>query len=461
MSKIKKPIYGPPEIDETTMTEYEVSVEKRKKTLHKIRERKIKKAFKTYRFRGLKNFLFWFFGVMSSIGIIFGSIFVGVKVIPISTYLKWSGQDSSEIVSENISEKSVFDAIMSFGDYTFSDVPVIETVVKDLLAETGMDEFVVVDYSALKDVKFLNDNNDSDLMKEVTKCVKLSPDAQMFSNIKAFSEYSETESPLEPSGNNWVLKNGVNASLYCYASASGGDGSPANAKFVETHAVTYEDVIVDGKLNENLKELNEEEMANVVFYYKPLCQLPLLDIVDNIDVVLDRVEIAEVISLVEKEGNINPLITNVLNGLTIGKLTDEDFELESLFNNLKLNAVEGISEILGEFGGLKVFSDWQKVDDSLQAVQEKVDKKEANPALYYYQKSENPTEYARAFKDDGSIEEGVAENAELFYPNLLDIPVSELLPVIGDRFGMLEITELLGMVAGELPEGEIFYEILK
>ena len=41
MSKIKKPIYGPPEIDEAQMTEREVALAKRKETLHKIRERKI------------------------------------------------------------------------------------------------------------------------------------------------------------------------------------------------------------------------------------------------------------------------------------------------------------------------------------------------------------------------------------------------------------------------------------
>ena len=69
MSKIKKPIYGPPQLDLSEMSPEQVNEAKRKEILHKIRERRIKKAFKALRFRSLKNFLFWVFGVFSSIAI--------------------------------------------------------------------------------------------------------------------------------------------------------------------------------------------------------------------------------------------------------------------------------------------------------------------------------------------------------------------------------------------------------
>ena len=43
MYKTKKPIYQPPEIDETSLSEQEVLEARNKETLHKIREKRIKK----------------------------------------------------------------------------------------------------------------------------------------------------------------------------------------------------------------------------------------------------------------------------------------------------------------------------------------------------------------------------------------------------------------------------------
>ena len=56
MSKIKKPIYGPPELDESQMTPEQIGEAKRKETLHKIRERRIKRRLRPFVFVALKTF---------------------------------------------------------------------------------------------------------------------------------------------------------------------------------------------------------------------------------------------------------------------------------------------------------------------------------------------------------------------------------------------------------------------
>lgn len=455
MSKIKKPIYEPPEIDESTMTEQEVAVAKRKETLHKIRERKIKKAFKTYRFRGLKNFLFWFFGVMSSVGIILGSIFIGVKVIPISTYLKWSGQDASEIVSEDISGKSVLDAFLSLEEYTFSDVPVIETMVKDLLAETGVDDFVTVDYSALKDVKLLNKENNSDLIDEVSKCVKLNPEAQMFSGIKAIIEHVETENPLtyNKSTSKWEINEGVKTSLYCFAVVSASGGAPANAKFVASHAVEYQDAFPDGELNKELASLTENEMKEVIFYYKPLCTLPLFELVDDVDIILSRIGVSDVLAMVGIGEEVDPLINKLFEGSTIGDLI-KDFTPELLLKNFKLIDVKDIKITLDKFAGLDVFSEWKSAgtlkDLDLSSINENL--------LYYIAEETNDGKlYEKVFVDNTKVDK-VTEDTELFYANLLEIPVNEALDIIQDRLGLMDLTELLEKVMNMTSEN-IIYEI--
>ena len=61
MRKIKDPIYGPPELDKSKMTEQEIARAEEKEKLHRIREKRIKKAFRALRLRWLKNFFLWFY----------------------------------------------------------------------------------------------------------------------------------------------------------------------------------------------------------------------------------------------------------------------------------------------------------------------------------------------------------------------------------------------------------------
>ncbi len=422
MSKIKKPIYGPPELDEAQMTPEQINEAKRKEILHKIRERRIKKAFKAFRFRSLKNFLFWVFGVLSSVAIILGSIFVGVKVIPVNTYLKWAGQDSSEYVSEKIASKSIIDAIFGIQDYTFEDVPVIEKMVSDLLAETGIDDFVIVDYDALKNVKFANADEGSDLIDEVSKCIKLNTTAKMFKDIKAFNEYCTVQAPIEikEGEESWSLKEGLNADLYCYESVAASGGSPMNSLYSGTEPV-YEPVFVDGALNPKLASLNKEQMEKVVFYIKPVCELSALDVFNNIGEIMSNVQLSDMLSIVgaSKAGGI---VGKILEGQTIGSLTGDNFDESSLLSNINIGDIGGV-ELLGQLGDLILYVGYMEVpNESIPELDEdeKIitdsDTEEFlyDPTIYYYLNGED---YLPAFDEQTGKWQGDGEysDTQLYY----------------------------------------------
>ena len=237
----------------------------------------------------------------------------------------------------------------------------------------------------------------------------------MLSNIKAFKEYVKTDdSPLTGSDGNWTVKEGVNASLYCYASPKASGGVPANVKFTETHEVNYEEVFVNGNVNENLTKLTAEEMAQVVFYYKPLCEVPLLEIIDNVEQVLNRLEITDLLAIASSEGEMNPIISNIFDGQTIGGvLYNKDFKIEDLLVNLKLSDVEGIKDTLGAFGELKVFNGWQEVEQEelpetdINGVLVKGEQNEKiyNRLLYWYKSLEDgeTVEYSCAFDENDKL----------------------------------------------------------
>ena len=463
MSKIKKPIYGPTELDESKLTKQEVAVEKRKATLHKIRERRIKKAFRTYRLRGLKNFLFWFFGVLSGLAILVGSVFVGIKVVPLGTYLKWTGQDVSEIVSEKVSDKSVIDAIAGINEYSLEDLPVIESVVQGLFEETGIDDFVLVDYDALKKVKFFNASEGSDLMDEISKCVKLNPEMELLSDLKAFNEYSKTDCPIEkPFDGAWVLKENERGELYCFDTSTVGGNSLMNAPYV--NQVVYEDVIVGGQINSRLASLTVAEMENVKFYYKPIKEMPLFDVVNGIDAIIGRLEIPDIITLVADGGEVDPLINKVFDGMTIGGITS-DFDMVTMLEKVKLTDIEDVEEMLGDLGELSVFNEYVRVaeEEKPVVVEGKIEGKE-NPALFYYiskpAAGEEPAEYSRAFDNEGYRNENVDDNTELYYPNLLDVSITELLEVMGDSFGTIEINQFLEVLDADYSDEDFVATVL-
>ena len=64
----------------------------------KIREKKIKRAFKIMRFRSLKNFFIWLTGALMSFVIFFLTVVVAVGVVPVGTY---TGGESDAVVGKD------------------------------------------------------------------------------------------------------------------------------------------------------------------------------------------------------------------------------------------------------------------------------------------------------------------------------------------------------------------------
>ncbi|MBE5734659.1 MAG: hypothetical protein E7347_06430 [Clostridiales bacterium] len=191
-------------------------------------------------------------------------------------------------------------------------------------------------------------------------------------------------------------------------------------------------------------------------YYANLLDVALSDMLGLAPSLLEKIDLGEVLSIAfkdalakEKDGLLKTLVDALL-GKSINDLDNIANDLLSSFTLTKILGGEAkAKEVLADFATLGVFTWNEKVaenefDGKLNgndiAKEEKEDGKLLlNPALYYYS---NNGKYERAFDNDGKRVAPVGE--ELYYANLLDIPVSELLKVAGDVFGQLELKQLLG-----------------
>lgn len=82
------------------------------------KNKKIKKWQRRSRFRVLKNLIIYFVGFVSSLAIIAGGVYVGIGVLPISTYV---GDDESVLPSE-ITDLTILNAIQSLGSFNIDDI---------------------------------------------------------------------------------------------------------------------------------------------------------------------------------------------------------------------------------------------------------------------------------------------------------------------------------------------------
>lgn len=90
------------------------------------KNRKIKKWHRRSRCRVLKNICIWFVGFISSIAIIAGGVYVGIGVLPISTYV---GEDDSIIPSE-FASGTILNLFQNLGSFSVDNV-VLSSVMPD------------------------------------------------------------------------------------------------------------------------------------------------------------------------------------------------------------------------------------------------------------------------------------------------------------------------------------------
>ncbi|MDY6367066.1 MAG: hypothetical protein SPL13_00895 [Clostridia bacterium] len=159
--------------------------------------RKIKKAKKALRCRRGKNFGWAMLGFFLGIIILFSGIFIGVKLIPLKTFL---GDKTSEYVDEEkVGNKSLIDAIVGYSNYTMEEVPFVSNLLLNILSSSGIDSIITLDEEKLKELKF-----DSSFADGLLESVKVSKDLfgslselELFQNVSV-ADPDNTESDFLP-----------------------------------------------------------------------------------------------------------------------------------------------------------------------------------------------------------------------------------------------------------------------
>ncbi len=410
----------------------------------RAREKKVRRALRVARLRPLKNFFYWFFGVLSSVGIVFGAIFVGVKVVPISTYV---GKDTlGEYVSEDITNKSFLDAILGINEYDFDDFPIIDTLLKDALGE-GNEISVFNEYQEVRNNPTLDENY------KLPEGSGEKP--ENFYYIETTSEPSPMAESSEPK----------------YAKAFGEDGA----------------------LKAELRDAYKK--GELKLFLPPLLDLPVLEGLSSITKYLDYFKVTDILRIAGMEEGV--MVFDIMQGIYIGDfmkpVEEGGFSAESLLNNVSLETLGG-TEMLGDLGNFKFFSEYEKVPaDKYPVVAENGGKEfitkegegedakfTSEPKLYYVLVAEgnveNGTEsvYAPAFTEEGEFITKYDNNgAEVIYANLAEVkaadklcyanlaktPFSSALNLISESIGRQQIVDLISGFGMEVEEDSIIKKL--
>ena len=450
----------------------------REEVKKKIYDKKVKKALRSYRFRPFKNFIFWVAGVISSIAVVAGAIFVGVKVVPISTY---TGGVENEYVSEDVSSKSILDALLTFNQMDFADIPGVTDMLFNFLDGADIEKFVTIDREKLNDVSFdFTAGDEQGFVTALLDCVTLNPEfLGDIGPLTVMTDYQEV--PSEKVEEVIDAEEGIkkaddgttfsaNPKNYYYdaneSGTQGGGNSPMSAQ---------------GQTTPNYKRaFNNDgtwvaEAKGKKLYYPALKDVPIMDLTGMIDEVMARVDIGEVVAIAmqstdssDKDGLTSVLIES-LSGQTLNGL---DNIASTLLDGITLKSIAGEQgkDLLASFGTLSVFEWGEKVpqeeievnidangnikkviDESPEGSGEPVTEKFAvNPKLYYYLDN---GEYFKAFDENGVRVEGAEGVSDFYYANLFEAPFSDVLELFGDSFSRVEITEIFTAADLKLEDG--------
>lgn len=311
----------------------------REQVKERVYKKKVKRALKIARLRPLKNFLFWFVGVLSSIAIIAGSIFIGVKVVPIKTYV--GSENANQYVSEEIANKSVLDAILELNSYGFADLPIVEKTLRDLITDGELGQYVEIDYEKLNNIKF----SDKDVVPTITGCLKIIATldgigvADSLGDLGKISSFTEFEIiPLDADDYPVIItdEEGVkkldtencNAKLYYYVvetAEEGGNAPLSQDDNPENPTSEPEDTNVYKRVFNDEGYFTSEELANtayIEYYYPAVTKVPVMDALDIIDETFGRLTVVDMISTLggESEGAEDGLIEKIFGDKKVSDL---------------------------------------------------------------------------------------------------------------------------------------------
>ena len=289
--------------------------------------------------RGAKNFLIWLTGFLFAFVFLFGGAFIALKIVPLDTYI---GEDNG-YVDEEISNKSLLDAIMNIGSYNVGQLPILTNLVNEVLVGAGINAYVEVDMERLKQVQFTYpEGSGKSIDVELMNCVKLSPAfVSTLEGVSAF-EYVEVEGKVDTTSSDFVpqlyyCQEPTMARTVTYVRAFNDDGTPA----------------VDG-------------LDDLTLYYANLADLYLGDL---IEVAMPRFGILPVTELVGTvEGLLGgvdlTIVENVLGKTTLNEIANFDIYSVKVSNLLPCKDENGNSintEIYGILDGLFVKDNGEKI----------------------------------------------------------------------------------------------------
>ena len=274
----------------------------REEVKEKVRNRRIKKALKCYRLRPLKNFGMWLTGVLTSFAIIIGGIFVGVKIVPIKSYV---GEETNQYVSDKIANKSILDALLDVKEYELTDVPAAAELVLGLVDELGLGAYIELDEEKVKALQLTYDDPNKTFMSEFQACIKVVATMDTvgltemigdLAKLSAFSEWEEvkdTDISLDANGN--IAKDGEgnllnNPALYYYV--------PENNGAVAPFAMGEPDPADDASYKRAFDdEGNKLYHDGATLHYAKLSAVTIVEALDLIDESFGRLELNEILNV--------------------------------------------------------------------------------------------------------------------------------------------------------------------
>ena len=261
-------------------------------------DKKVKKALNAQKGRGLKNFIWWLVGFLSSFIIAASAIFVCVKLVPLKTFL---GENSDEVATEEVTSKSLVDIFMAMDEFKVSDVKILENVLTDLLSSSGIDSIINIDMNKLGELQFVYpEGSGKDFGSEIQNCFKVSK--ELFGDLAKLPIFENTLVPTDkiPEAN---VDSNFAPQIYYYLES--GDISDDTAVLKPAY---------------NADKTRVEESIDKDIYYVSLDAIPFGDMMDSISARLAPVKLSSMLDAFS-EGASSSMIGKVLGDTTVSGLS--------------------------------------------------------------------------------------------------------------------------------------------
>ena len=159
----------------------------------------VKKEKKKRRFG--RNLLIWFMGFLFGIIALIGGVFCVLKFVPTKNLIGMFGADSNDVVSEDVGELSLFDAVFKLNTITIGDIKPVKNMIADLKNEPTIGKFIEIDEVALEQTSLTGIANifgNAIKMKEISTIkladvISVSSNQDVFDIITSVVDKSATE----------------------------------------------------------------------------------------------------------------------------------------------------------------------------------------------------------------------------------------------------------------------------